>query len=114
MYEARIAISTQHLFPAFFGRSHSTGLDDCEFLPALPDVTKWDSGSTGLHYQIDKSLVDITTQVESATDSILVGYPEARHVAMECLIESKRFISELCHFISNDYGKWIHRGHSKW
>jgi exonuclease VII small subunit len=32
---------------------------------------------------------------------------------MECLIESKRFISELSHFISHDYSKWIHRGHSK-
>jgi hypothetical protein len=113
MYEARIAISTQHLFPTILGRSNSTGLDDCEYLPALPDVTKWDSGSTGLRYQIDKSLVDITTQVESAIDSILEHHLEARQIAMECLLESKHFVSELCYFISHDYSKWLHRGHSK-
>jgi hypothetical protein len=76
-------------------------------------VSKWDSGSTGLRYQIDKSLVDITVQVESAINSILMAYPEAWQIAMECLIESKWFISELCHFISHTYSKWLHRGHSK-
>jgi hypothetical protein len=38
---------------------------------------------------------------------------EARQIAMECLLESKRFIAELLHFISHDYSKWLHRGHSK-
>ena len=113
MHEPRVAISTQHLFPTVFGRSQSTGLDNCEFLPALPDVSKWDAGSTGLRYHINKSLIDVVTQVESAIDSILDSHNEAQHIAMECLIESKRFISELCHFIFHDYIKWLHRGHSK-
>lgn len=60
MYEARVAVSTQNLFRTVFGRTNSSGLDDCEFLPALPSPDKWDSGSTGLRYQIDKSLVDVT------------------------------------------------------
>jgi hypothetical protein len=113
MYEAHIAISTQHLFPTVLGGSNASGLDDCEFLPALPGASKWDSGSTGLRYQIDKSLIDVTIQVESAIETILDGHLEAKQIAMECLIESKCFISELCHFISQDYAKWIHRGHSK-
>lgn len=75
--------------------NESNGLDDCEYLPALLDVTKWDSSSTGLRYQIDKSLVDITTQIESAIDSILEHHLEAWQIAMECLLESKRFISKL-------------------
>jgi hypothetical protein len=112
MYEARIALSTQHLFPMVFGRVTTPNLDDCEYLPALPDANRWDSGTTGLRYQIDKSLIDITVQVESAIDTILLDSLEARQIAMECLIESKRFIAELCHFISQDYSKWLHRGHS--
>ncbi len=113
MYEARVAVSTQNLFRTVFGRTNSSGLDDCEFLPALPSPDKWDSGSTGLRYQIDKSLVDVTLQVESAINSILDMHIEARQIAMECLIESKRFISKLSHFILQDYSRWLHRGHSK-
>jgi uncharacterized coiled-coil protein SlyX len=113
MYETRVAVSTQNLLPTVFGRSNSSGLDDYEFLPALPSPDKWDSGSTGLRYQIDKSLVDVILQVESAINSILDLHIEARQIATECLIESKRFISELSHFISQDYSCWLHRGHSK-
>lgn len=36
MYEARVAVSTQNLFPTVFGRTNSLGLDDSKFLPALP------------------------------------------------------------------------------
>jgi len=113
MYEARVAVSTQNLFPTVFGRTNSLGLDDSKFLPALPSPDKWDSGSTGLRYQINKSLVDVTLQVESAINSILDLHIKARQLAMECLIESERFISELSHFILQDYAQWLHRGHSK-
>jgi len=45
MFEARLAASTQNLFPTVFGRTNSGGLDDSEYLPALMDPDKWDNGS---------------------------------------------------------------------
>lgn len=41
MHEARVAASTQNLFPMVFGRSNSAGMDDSEYLPALQDPDKW-------------------------------------------------------------------------
>jgi len=99
-------------FTAFHNQQKTGFASMYEFLPALPDANRWDSGTTGLRYQIDKSLVDITVQVESAIDTILLDSLEVHQIAMECLIDSKRFVAKLCHFISQDYSKWLHRGHS--
>lgn len=113
MYEARLAASTQNLFPMNFGRSNSGGMDDSEYLPALQDPDKWDNGIMGLRYQISRGISDVEIQLESTIDSILKDYPEPRQIAKECLYKSKRFIMDLCSFISQDFQKWQHRGHSK-
>jgi len=113
MYEARVAASTQNLFPMVFGRSNSSGLDDSEFLPALQDPDKWDNGLTGLKYQISRGMSDVEFQLESSIDTILKDYPEPRQIAKDCLYKSKRFVTDLCNFISQDYQKWQHRGHGK-
>jgi len=113
MYEARLAASTQNLFPMVFGRSNSTGMDDSEYLPALQDPDKWDNGMTGLRYQISRGMGDVEFQLESTIDSILKNYPEPRQIAKECLYKSKRFVTDLCAFITQDFQKWQHRGHSK-
>jgi hypothetical protein len=48
MYEARVAASTQNLFPMVFGRTTASGLDVSEYLPALQNPDKWDNSITGL------------------------------------------------------------------
>jgi len=113
MYEARLAASTQNLFPMVFSRSNSTGMDDSEYLPALQDPDKWDNGITGLRYQISRGMGDVEFQLESTIDSILKNYPEPRQISKECLYNSKRFVTDLCAFITQDFQKWQHRGHSK-
>jgi len=84
MYEARLAASTQNLFPMNFGRSNSGGMDDSEYLPALQDPDKWDNGIMGLRYQISRGISDVEIQLESTIDSILKDYPEPRQIAKEC------------------------------
>jgi hypothetical protein len=113
MYEARLAVSTQNLFPMVFGRSNSAGMDDSEYLPALQDPDRWDNGITGLRYQISRGMSDVETQLETTIDSVLKDYPEPRQIAKECLYKSKRFVMDLCAFITQDFQKWQHRGHSK-
>jgi hypothetical protein len=113
MYEARVAASVQNLFPMVFGKSESAGLDTSDKLPALSDPDKWDNGATGLKYQILRGMSDVEYQLESAVDSILGDYDEARQLAKECLFKSKRFVMELCNFMTQDYHKWRYRGHSK-
>lgn len=112
MYEARVAASTQNLFPMIFGRSQAGGMDDSQFLPALHDPDKWDNGITGLRYQISRGMSDVEIQLESTIDSVLKDYPEPRQIAKECLYKSKRFVMDLCSFITQDFQKWQHRGHS--
>jgi len=113
MYEAHLAASTQNLFPMVFGRSNSAGMDDSEYLPALQDPDKWDNGLTGLRYQINRGMSNVEFQLESSIDSILKNYPEPQQIAKECLYKSKRFVMDLCSFITQDFQKWQHRGHSK-
>ena len=113
MYEARVAASVQNLFPMVFGKSDSSGLDTSDRLPALNDPNKWDNGATGLKYQILRGMSDVEYQIESAIDSVLQDYDEARQIAKECLFKSKRFIMDLCNFMSQDYHKWMYRGHGK-
>jgi hypothetical protein len=113
MYEARVAASVQNTFPMVFGRSPTTGIDDSEYIPAITDPDKWDNGITGIKHQILRGMSDVEYQLESAIDSILNPYAEARQVAKECLYRSKRFVVDLCNFISTDYQKWKLRGHGK-
>jgi hypothetical protein len=79
----------------------------------MKDPDKWDNGATGLRYQISRSMGGVEYQLESTIDSVLGDYSEAWQIARECLFKSKRFIMELCAFMSQDYQKWKYRGHSK-
>jgi hypothetical protein len=113
-FEARVASSVQNLFPSVFGKSDSN-LDTAEALPALSSPEKWDSndGNTGLRYQIMRNMSDVELQLQETISTVLGDYPEAQHIARECLHQSKRFAMELCQFITLDFQKWKHRGHSK-
>jgi len=111
MYKARVAASVQNVFPMVFGRSSTTGIDDSEYIPAIMDPDKWDNGVTGIKHQILRGMSDVEYQLESAIDSILNPYAEARQVAKECL--SKCFVVDLCNFTSTDFQKWKLRGHGK-
>jgi len=113
-FEARVASSVQNLFPSVFGKSDSN-LDTSEALPALSSPEKWDSndGNTGLRYQIMRNMSDVELQLQETISTVLGDYPEAQHIARECLHQSKRFAMELCQFITLDFQKWKHRGHSK-
>jgi hypothetical protein len=113
MYEARVAASIQNVFPMVFGRTSSSGMDDSEYIPAIQDPMKWDNGVTGIKHQITRGMSDVEYQLESAIDMVLGPYGEARQIAKECLFKSKRFVTDLCHFISNDYQKWKLRGHGQ-
>jgi len=112
MYEARVAASIQNLSPMVFGKSNASGLDASDCLPAVTNPEKWDNGSTGLHYQISRSMDDVKYQLESTIDSVFANYQDARQIAHECLYKSKRFVMELCSFMTQDFNKWKHHGHS--
>lgn len=58
-------------------------------------------------------MTDVETQLSSAIDSILEHYPDARAIASQCLFKAKRFVVDLCTFMSKDYFKWLARGHNK-
>jgi hypothetical protein len=111
-FEARITSSVQNLFPTVFGKADGN-IDTADALPALSNPNKWDSneGTTGLRYQITRNMGDVELQISEAISTILQDYPEAQHLARECLHHSKRFALELCQFMTLDYQKWKHRGH---
>jgi hypothetical protein len=113
MYEARVAASVQNVFPMVFGKVSATGMDDSAYIPAIQDPNKWDNGVTGVKHQICRGMSDVEYQLESAIDSVLGSYPDARQLAKECLFKSKRFIADLCNFITNDFQKWKLRGHGQ-
>jgi len=113
-YEARVASSIQNLFPTVFGKSDGN-VDTAEALPALKTPDKWDSndGNTGLRYQISRNMADVEFQLQETISSVLGPYSEAKHIAQECLHQAKRFALELAQFITTDFQKWRHRGHSQ-
>jgi len=108
IYESRVATLVQNIFPKVFGKG-----DSHQYLPAIRHPDRWDDGSDGLMYQITKGMTDVETQLSSTIDSVLDGYHEARHLASQCLFKAKRFVIDLCTFMSQDYFKWKARGHSK-
>jgi hypothetical protein len=113
-YEARVASSIQNLFPSVFGKTDGN-VDTAEALPALKTPDKWDSndGNTGLRYQISRNMADVEFQLQETISTVLGPYTEAKHIAQECLHQAKRFALELSQFITTDYQKWRHRGHSQ-
>jgi hypothetical protein len=113
MYEARVAASVQNVFPMVFGKASATGMDDSEYTTAIQDPNKWDNGVTGVKHQICQGMSDVEYQLETAIELVLGSYPEAKQVTKECLFKSKRFITDLCNFITNNFHKWKLRGHSQ-
>lgn len=109
-YESRVATSIQNLFPHVFGKA---GSEESQYLPGVPDPDKWDNGLHGLKHAISKGMGLVETQVENAIHTVLHPYPEAKRLAQECLYKAKRFITELCTFISEDFHNWKARGHGK-
>lgn len=101
IYESRVATSVQNIFPKVFGKG-----DSHQYLPAIRHPDKWDDGSDGLMYQITKGMTDVETQLSSTIDTVLDGYHEARALASQCLFKAKRFVMDLCTFMSQDYFKW--------
>jgi hypothetical protein len=101
IYESRVATSVQNIFPRIFGKG-----DSHQYLPAIRNPDKWNDGSDGLVYQISRGMTDVETQLTSAIDTVLEYYPEARTIASQCLFKSKRFVIDLCSFMSKDYFKW--------
>jgi hypothetical protein len=112
-FEARVASSIQNLFPTVFGKSDSK-MDTAEALPALKTPDKWDSndGNTGLRYQISRNMAYVEFQIQETISTVLGPYPEAKHMAQECLHQSKRCALELSQFITTDFQKWRHQGHA--
>ncbi len=108
IYESRVATSVQNIFPKVFGKG-----DSHQYLPTIRHPDKWDDGSDGLMYQITKGMTDVETQLSSTIDTVLDGYLEARNLASQCLFKAKRFVIDLCTFMSQDYFKWKARGHNK-
>ncbi len=88
-------------------------MDDSEYIPAIQDPDKWENGVMGIRHQIGRGMSDVEYQLESAIDSLLGPYLEARQLAKECLYKAKCFVTDLCNFISTDYQKWKLRGHGK-
>lgn len=103
-----MATSVQNIFPKVFGKG-----DSHQYLPAIHNPDRWDGGTDGLVYQITRGMTDVETQLTSAIDTILEHYPDARTLASQCLFKAKRFVIDLCTFMSKDYFKWMTRGHSK-
>jgi hypothetical protein len=108
IYESRVATSVQNIFPKVFGKG-----DSHQYLPAIRNPDRWDDGTDGLVYQITRGMTDVETQLSSAIDSVLEHYPEARSIASQCLFKAKRFVVDLCTFMSKDYFKWMAHGHNK-
>jgi hypothetical protein len=108
IYESMVATSVQNIFPKVSGKG-----DSHQYLPAIRQPDKWDDGSDGLMYQITRGMTDVEFKLSSAIDSILDSYPEAHTIASQCLFKAKRFVIDLCSFMSRDYFKWKAHGHTK-
>ena len=114
MHEATVATSMQNLFPTLFGKSSSDGMDDSQYLPGITNPDKWDyGGMSGLRHQIARELSVVDTQLGEHISSALSGLSEPSGLARECLYRAKRFVLDLCNFMTNDYQFWKAKGYTK-
>lgn len=113
MLETRVAASMQNFFPAPFGKVTGEKIEDSESLPGIPDPDKFDNGSTGVRYKILRGMKDVSSQLESNIDKVLRDYPDAKQMARDLLLNSKRFVIDLLNFMSQDYNSWKLRGYTK-
>lgn len=83
-------------------------------MPGLKDPDKWShNGVTGLRFQIERELPNVHSQLSAEISTALADSIEASGLARECLFRSKRFISDLCHFITTDFEFWCGRGYAR-
>mmetsp|Transcript_9724 Transcript_9724/g.14059 ORF Transcript_9724/g.14059 Transcript_9724/m.14059 type:complete len:291 (+) Transcript_9724:575-1447(+) len=114
MYEARVAGSMQNLFPTVLGKGNSDGMDSSRFLPALQNPDKWEyNGMSGLKFNIERELINVTNQLTNAIDVTFANHQEAAGLAKECLYKSRRFITDFITFVSSDYAYWLGKGYTK-
>jgi hypothetical protein len=113
MLETRVAASMQNYFPAPFGKVAGEKIEDSESLPGISDPDKFDNGSTGVRYKILRGMKDVSLQLESNIDKVLRDYPDAKQMARDLLLNSKRFIIDLLNFMLQDYNSWKLRGYTK-
>jgi hypothetical protein len=113
MLETRVAASMQNYFPAPFGKVAGEKIEDSESLPGITDPDKFDNGSTGVCYKILRGMKDVSLQLESNIDKVLRDYPDAKQMARDLLLNSKRFVIDLLNFMSQDYSSWKLRGYTK-
>jgi len=113
MLETRVAASMQNYFPAPFGKVAGEKIEDSESLPGISDPDKFDNGSTGVRYKILRGMKDVSLQLESNIDKVLRDYPDAKQMARDLLLNSKRFVIDLLNFMSQDYNSWKLHGYTK-
>jgi hypothetical protein len=114
MLESRIATSMQNLLPTPFGKASTDRVDDPDTLPSISDPEKFDSGTSGVRHQIMRSMKDVSYQLESQINLVYgTAYPEARQMALELLLNSKRFVMELLQYMTSAYQVWLTRGYPK-
>jgi len=114
MYKARVAGSMQNLFPTVLGKGSSDGMDSTRFLPALQNPDKWEyNGMSGLKFNIERELINVTNQLTNAIDVNFANHNEAARLAKECLYKSRRFITDFVTFVSADNAYWLGKGYTK-
>lgn len=95
MYESRVTASVQNIFPMVFGKLKESNFNDSDFLPAISEPSKWDTGSKGLKHKLTRGMRDVERQLENAINTILPSNSVAQHIAKVCLYKSKLFSTEL-------------------
>jgi hypothetical protein len=114
LYDSKVITSCQNLFPSVFGKSSSDGLDTSRTLPGLLTADKWDNyGVTGLQFQFSRDLINVDTQISTATDMAFRDHGEAASLAKELLYRSKKLVNELSNFMSQDFSFWRAKGYDK-
>ena len=112
MYESSLAASMQNVLPTLLGKGSTDGMDTSRFLPGLRDPDKWShNGVTGLRFKIERELPNVDAQLSAEINTALGDSIEASGLARECLFRSKRFIADLCQFITTDFEFWCGRGY---
>jgi hypothetical protein len=60
-----------------------------------------------------QNMNDVSYQLDSSIKKVYKDYSEARQLAIDCVIASKRFLIDLISFMSQEYATWQQRGFSK-
>ncbi len=55
----------------------------------------------------------VSSQLEANIDMVLRDYPDAKQMARDLHLNSKRFVIDLMNFMSQDYNSWKLQGYMK-